>query len=176
MTQVIFFLSRYFPKRYEILLRKKSCTSIVVTVFQSLSHVQLFVTPRTAAWQASLSFTSFQSLLKLMCIESVMPFNNLILCCPLLLLPSVFPSIKVFSNDLALCIRWPKYWHFSLSISPSKHIENWFHVGWTIWISLQCTWLTRVFSNTTVQKHQFFGVQPSLWSNSNIHTWLLEKP
>ena len=99
MTQEI---SRYFPKRFEILLTKKSCTSIVVAVVQSLSHVQLFVTPRTTAWQASLSFTSFQSLLKLMCVESVMPFNNLILCWPLLLLPSIFPSIKVFSNDLAL--------------------------------------------------------------------------
>ena len=168
-----FFLSRYFPKRFEILLTKKSCTSIVVTVVQSLSHVQLFVTPRTAAWQASLSFTSFQSLLKLMCIESVMLFNNLILCCPLLLLPSIFPSIKVFSNDLALCIRWPKYWHFSLNISPSKHIENCFHLGWTVWLSMG---LTRVFSNTIVQKHQFFGVQPSLCSNSHIHTWLLAKP
>ena len=102
MTQVIY---RYFPKRFEILLKKTSCTSIVVPVVQSLSHVQLFVTPQTAAWQASLSFTSFQSLLKLMCVESVMPSNNLILCCPLLLLLSIFSNIRVFSKELALSIR-----------------------------------------------------------------------
>ena len=144
MTQVIFFLSRYIPKKFEILLtKKKSCASIVIAVVQSLSHIQLFMTPWTAAWQASLSFTSFQSLLKLTCIQSVMSFNNLILCCPLLL-PSIFPSIKVFSNDLALCIRWPKYWHFSWSISPSKHIENWFH-----WFGSPCSpWESKESSPT----------------------------
>ena len=85
-----------------------------VVVVQSLSHVQLFVTPWTAAHQASLSFTVSQSLLKLMSIESVMPYNHLILCYPLLLLPSIFPSIRVFSIELALSIRWPKYWSFSM--------------------------------------------------------------
>ena len=84
----------------------------------SLSHVQLFVTPWTAALQASLSFTNSRSLLKLMSIELVMPSNHLSLCHPILLLPSVFPSTRVFSNELALCIRWPKYWSFSFSISP----------------------------------------------------------
>ena len=153
MTQVI---SRYFPKRFVILLKKTSCTSIVVAVVQSLSHVQLFVTPRTAAWQASLSFTSFQSLLKLMCIESVMPSNNLFLCYPLLLLLSMFSNIRVFSKELGLCIRWPKYWHFSFSISPSNNFVDWFPLTWTVWLSLQSMGLTRVFSNTTVQKHQFF--------------------
>ena len=153
MTQVI---SRYFPKRFVILLKKTSCTSIVVAVVQSLSHVQLFVTPRTAAWQASLSFTSFQSLLKLMCIESVMPSNNLFLCYPLLLLLSMFSNTSVFSNELGLCIRWPKYWHFSFSISPSNNFVDWFPLTWTVWLSLQSMGLTRVFSNTTVQKHQFF--------------------
>ena len=85
---------------------------------QSLSHVQLFVTPRTAARQASLSITNSQSLLKLMSIELVMPSNHLILCCPLLFPPSIFPSIRVFSNESFLHIRWPKYQNFSFSISP----------------------------------------------------------
>ena len=85
---------------------------------QSFSRVQLFVTPWTAARQASLSFTISQGLLKLMSIESVMPSNHLILCYPLLLLPSIFPSIRVFSSESVLCIRWPKYWHVSFSIRP----------------------------------------------------------
>ena len=87
---------------------------------QSLSHVQLFMTPWTAACQASLSITNSRSLLKLMSIELVMPSNHLILCCSLLLLPSIFPSIRVFSKESVLCIRWPKYWSFSFSISPSN--------------------------------------------------------
>ena len=91
---------------------------IVLNSGQSLSHVRLFVTPWTAAHQASLSITISRSLLKLMYIESVMPSNHLILCDPLLLLPSIFPSIRVFSNESALRIRWPKYWSFSFSISP----------------------------------------------------------
>ena len=86
----------------------------------SVAHVQLFATPRTAARQASLSITSCWSLPKLMSIESVMPSNHLILCHPFLLLPSIFPNIRVFSNKSALCIRWPKYWSFSFSISPSN--------------------------------------------------------
>ena len=142
---------------------------------QLLSHVWLFVTPWTAAHQASLSITNFQSLLKLMSIESVMPSNHLILCCPLLLLTSVFPSIRVFSNKLVLCIRWPKYWSFSFSISPSNEYSG-LPLGWTGWISLQSNGLSRVFYSTTVQKYQFFGAQLSLWSNSHIYTWLLEKP
>ena len=90
---------------------------------QSLSHVQLFATPWTAAFQASLSITNARSLLKFMSIELVMPSNHLILCCPLLL-PSIFPSIRVFSNESVLCIRWPKYWHFSFSISPSNEYSG----------------------------------------------------
>ena len=91
---------------------------------QSLSHVRLFATPWTAARQASLSITNSQSLLKLMSIESVMPPNHLTLCCPLLLPPSIFPSIRVFSNESVLRIRWPKHWSFSFSISPSnEHSE-----------------------------------------------------
>ena len=128
---------------------------------QLLSHVQLFVTPWTAACQASLSITNSQSLPKLMFIESVMPSNHLILCCPLLLLPSIFPSIRVFSNESALCIRWPKYWSFSFNISLSN-TQDWSPLGWTGWISLQSKGLSRVFFNTTVQKHQFFSAQLSL--------------
>ena len=102
--------------------------------------------------------------------------NHLILCCPLLLPPSIFPSIRVFSSESVLCIRWPVYWSFSFSIVLSMNIQDWFPLGWTGWISLQSKGLSRVFSNTTVQKHQFFGAQFSSESISHIHTWLLEKP
>ena len=144
-------------------------------VFQSLSHVQLFVTPWTAARQTSLSFTTSQSLLKLMSIESVMPSNHLILCRPLLLLSSIFPSIRVFSNESVLHIRWRKYWSFSFSISLSNEYSVLIPLVLTGLILLS-KGLSRVFSNTTVQKHQFFCAQPPLWSNSHIHTCLLEKP
>ena len=97
---------------------------LCVVVAQSLSCVQLFATPWTAAHQASLSFTISQSLLKLMSIELMMPSNHLILCCPLLLLPSIFPSIRVFPNESTLFIRWPKYWSYSFSISPSKEYSG----------------------------------------------------
>ena len=127
-------------------------------VVQSLSHVQLFATPWTIAHQTSLSFTISQSLFKLMSIESVMPSNHLVLCHHLLLLPSILSSIGVFSNESALCIKWPKYWSFSFNISPSNNIQDWFHLGLTSLISLQSKELSRVLSNTTVQKHQFFGV------------------
>ena len=126
---------------------------------QSLSHVQLFVTPWTAARQASLSITISQSLPKYMSIESVMPSNHLILCHPLLLPPSIFPSIRVFSNESALCIRWPNYWSFSFNISPFNEYSGLisFRIDWLV--SLQSRGLSRVFSNTTVQKHQFFCAQ-----------------
>ena len=114
-------------------------------------------TPWTAADLASLSITNSQSLLKLMSIESVMPSNHLILCCPLFLPPSFIPSIRVFSNESVL-IRWSKYWSFSFSISPSMNIQDWFPLGWTGWISLLSKRLSRVFSSTTVQKHSFFGI------------------
>ena len=95
---------------------------------QSLSCVRLFVTPWSAARQASLSITNSRSLLKHMSIESVMPSSHLVLCCPLLLLPSIFPSIRVFSNESSLSIRWPKYWSFSFNISPSnEHSGLYFH-------------------------------------------------
>ena len=145
------------------------------SLVQSLSHVRLFATPWTALCKASLSITNSRSLLKLMSIESVMPSNHLIFCRRPLLPSSVFPSIRVFSNESVLHIRWPKYWSFSFSISTSFK-WGWFPLRLTGLISLQSKGLSRVFSNTTVQKHQFFGTQLSLWSNSHIHTWLLEKP
>ena len=139
-----------------------------VSSVQSLSPVRLFATPWTAAHQASLSITNFWSLLKLMSIESVMPSNHFILCRPLLLLPSVFPSIRVFSNKSVLHIRWPKYWSFSFSISPSNENSGLISLGLTDWISLQSKGLSRVSSKTTVQKHQFFSARllyiPSLTS------------
>ena len=129
---------------------------------QSVSRVRTFVIPWPAACQSSLSITNSQSLLKLLSIELVMPSNHLILCCRLLLPPSVFSSIRVFSSEWVLHVRWPKYWSFSFSIILPMNIKDWFHLGWTGWISLLSKGLLRVFSNTRVQKHQFFGAQLSL--------------
>ena len=149
--------------------------SIWVSLVQLLNYLWLFQTPWTAARQASLSITNSQNLFKLMSIESVMPYNHLILCCPILLLLSIIPRIRVFSKESVLCIRWPNYWSFSFSISlPNEHsglIS--FRIDWFDLLSVQG--LSRVFSNTTVQRHQFFGAQPSSQSNSHIHTCLLEK-
>ena len=143
---------------------------------QSLSRVQILATPWIAARQASLSITNSQSSPKLMCIKLVMPSSHLILCCPLLLLPPIPPSIRVFSNESTLGMRWPKYWSFSFSINPSREIPGLisFRMDWLDLLAVQG--LSRVFSNTTVPKHQFFGAQPSSQSNSHIHTWPLEKP
>ena len=123
---------------------------------QWLSCIQLFATPWTAACQASLSITNSWSLLKLMSIELVMPSSHLILCLPLLP-PSIFSSIRVFSNESALRIRWPKYWNFSFNISPSNEHSGLISFRIAGWISLQSKGLSRVFSNTTVQKHQLFS-------------------
>ena len=113
-------MSKSFVKFNAQMRKHNSYYSVQFSLVQSLNGVWLFVTPWTTARQASLSITNSHSLLKLMSIESVMPSNHLILCCPLLLLPSVFPSIRVFSNESALHIRWPKYWSFSFNISPSN--------------------------------------------------------
>ena len=116
------------PSLYHVLIRKaggrRGALNSLAVVVQSLSHVQLFVTLWTAARQASLWFTISRSLLKLISIESVMPSNHLILCHPLILLPSLFPSIRVFSNESVLCIRWSKYWSLSFSISPSHEYSR----------------------------------------------------
>ena len=132
---------------------------------QSLSHVRLFATPWIAARQACLSITNSWSSLRLAFIESVMPSSQLILGHPLLLLPPIPASIRVFSNESNLCMRWPKYLSFSLSIIPSKESQGWSPSEWTGWISSQSKGLSRVFSNTTVQKDQFFGAQLSSQSN-----------
>ena len=142
---------------------------------QWLSRVQLFATPWIAARQASLSISNSGSSPKLTSIESVMPSSHLILCHPLLLLPPIPPSIRVFSNESTLHMRWPKYWSFSFSIIPSNEHPGLISLEWTGWISLQSKGLSRVFSNTTFQKHQFFGAQLSSQSNSHIHTRPLEK-
>ena len=108
-------------------------------IVQSLSCVQLFATPWTAAHQASLSFTVSQSLLRFMSIKLVMPSNHLILCCTLLLLPSIFPSIRIFCSESALCIRWPKYWNFSFSISPFNDYSGLisFRIDWIDLLDVQ---------------------------------------
>ena len=143
---------------------------------QSLSCVRLFAIPWIAAHQASLSITNSRGLLKLTPIESVMPSSHLILCCPILLLPPIPPSIRVFSSESTLCMRWPKYWSLSFIISPSNKHPRLISVRMDWWISLQSKALSRVFSKATVQKHQFLGPQLSSQSKSHIHTWPLEKP
>ena len=139
-----------------------------------LSRVRLFATPWTAARQAFLSFPISQSLLKLMSIESVMLSNHLILCLPLLLLPSIFPSIRVFSNESVLHIRWPTYWSFSFSLSPSSEYSG--------LISFRMDWLDLLAVQRALKsllQHQFFSTQPSLCPTvASIHDcWkkLLEK-
>ena len=138
------------------------CYTCEFSSVQALSHVLLSVTPWTAAHQASLSITNSRSLLKLMSIESVMPSNHLILCRPLLLPPSIFPSIRVFSNELFFASGGQ-----SIRVSASTSVlpmntQDWSPLGWTGWISLQSKGLSRDFSNITIQKHQFFGTQLSL--------------
>ena len=127
------------------------------------------MTPWTVACQASLSITNSRSLLKLTSIESVMPSNHFILSHPLFLPLSMFPSIRVFSNDSVLRIRQPKYWSSSFNISPSNEYSGLisFRMDWLHLFAVQGT---RVFSSTTVQRHQFFGAQPSIWSSSHICT------
>ena len=130
--------------------------------FRSAQLCLTLWTPWTAAHQASLSITNSQSLLKLMSTESVMPSNHLIFSCPILPLPSIFPSIRIFSSESILCIRWRRIGvSASASVLP-MNIQDWFRLRWTGWISLQSKGLSRVFSNTTVQKHQFFSTQLSL--------------
>ena len=164
----------FFKDRIVLLL--SLCTWNQFSSVQLLHCVWLIVTPWTAACQAFLSITNSRSLLKLISIELVMPSKRLILCCPLLLPPSIFPSIRVFSNKSVLCIRWPKYWSFSFSISPSNEYSGLisFRMDWLDLLAVQGT-LKSLFQHQ-VQKHQFFGTQVSLWSSSHIHTWLLEKP
>ena len=156
------------------LLKERNCWhKLQHGQFSSLSCVQLFATPWTAAHQASLSITNSWSLLKLMSIESVMPSYHLILCGPLLLLPSIFPSIGSFPMSQFFASGGQSIGVSASTSGLPMNAQDWSPLGWTGWITKG---LSRVFSNTIVQKHQFFGDQLSLWSNSHIHTWLLEKP
>ena len=146
----------------------------VVVVIQSLSHVQLFATPWTAACQASCPslfprVCSNSCPLSRWCHPTISSSNH-----PFSLWPLIFPSIRAFSNEWALHIKWPEYWTFK-SVLP-MNIQGWFPLGLTGLISLQSRGLSRVLSKTTVQKHQFFGIQASLWFTSHSYTWLLEKP
>ena len=149
--------------------------SIQFSLAQLFSHIWLFVTPWTAARQASLSISNCLSLPKPISIELVMPSNHLILCCPLLL-PSIFPSIRAFSNESALRIRWPKYWSFSFYISPSKECPGpiSFRMDWLDLLAVQGILKSLLQHHSS--KHQYFGAQHCLQSNSHIHTWPLEKP
>ena len=144
-----------------------------VVVVQSLGRVQLFVTPWTAAHQASQFFTISQRLLRLISTESVMSSNHLILFHPLLL-PSVFPSIRVFSKESVIHIRWSKYQSFSFSISPSNEYSGLisFRIDWFDLLAIQGTLKCLLQHHSSPQ----CGTEPSLWFHSHIHTWLLEKP
>ena len=146
-----------------------------VVVRESLSRVWLFVTLWAAACRSSLSFTIPQSLLKFISIESVMPSNHLILCRPLLLLPSVFPSIRVFPMSWLFASGSQSIGALAYASVLPMSFQVWFTLGLTVLILLS-KGLSRVFSSTTIQKHQFFGAQPSFWSNSHIRTWLVERP
>ena len=205
---LFFYWRTIYLQNFGVFCQTSTWISYQFSSVQSLSHVWLFVTRWIAARQASLSITNFWRLLKLMSTESVMPSSHLILCRPLLLLPSIFSSIRVFSNDSVLCISievsasasvlpmnfqdwFPLGWTGWISLQSKglqstgvsasasflpKKSQGWSPSEWTSWISLQSKGLSIVFSNTTVQKHQFFGSQLSSQSNSHIHTWPLEKP
>ena len=157
----------YFTMLCQLLLCSNvSQRSVQFSSAQSLSHVWLFVTPWTTAHQAFLSFTNAQSLLKLMSIESVIPSNHLILCCPLLLLPSIFPSIRVFSNKSVLRIMWPMYWSFSFSISPFNAYSGLisFRMDWLDLLAVQGTLKSLQHHNSKAsipQLSAFFMVQLS---------------
>ena len=145
---------------------------VAVVVVQSPTCVQLFATPWTAARQASLSLTISRSLPKFMTIESVIPSSHFIVCYLLLLLPSIFPSTRVLSNELALRIRWPKYWCFSFSISSCNEYSGLisFRIDWFDLLAVQRT-LKSCLQHHSLKSAYFFSAQPSLWSNSHIHTW-----
>ena len=150
--------------------------TLVFSSVQPLSHVWLFATPWIAACQTSLSITISRSSLRLTSIELVMPSSHFILCHPLLLLPSIPPSIRVFSSESTLCMRWPKYWSFSLSIIPSKEIPGLisFRMDWLDLLVVQGilkSLLQHHSSKASILRRSAFFT-----SNSHIHTWLLEKP
>ena len=156
--------------KFRLKLKKVRKTSRSFSSVQSLSHVQLFAVPWTAARQASLSITNSWSFVKLISMESMMPSNHLILCRPLHLPPSIFPNIRVFSNGSVLQIRWPKYWSFGFTISPSNEYSGLisFRMDWLDLLAVQGTLKSLLQHQSS--KHQFFGTQLSSQSNSHIHT------
>ena len=163
-----------FSLAWVLLFRFWLSSVLDVAVVQLLNHAQLFAPPWTAARQASLSFTISQSLLKLMSVESLMLSNPLILCCPLLLLPSIFPSIRVFLNESAFHIRWPKYWSFSFNISPSNEHAGLisFRMDWLDLLAVQGT-LKSLFQHhspkASILRHSaFFVIQHVYWKNHSF--------
>ena len=157
----------YPVKPRDVLCKVKVNFNDITSISQLLSYVRLFVIPWTAARQASLSITNSQSLLKLMPIESVIPSVHIILCRPLLLLPSIFPSIRVFSNESVLCIKWPKYWSFSFSVSPSNEYSGLisFRMDWLELLAVQVTLKSLLQHHNSkasiLQRSAFFTVQLS---------------
>ena len=158
-----FLISPFIPRKYgnqmDLSILSLSLFVFYIVLVQSLSCVRLFVTPWTAACQAFLSITKSRSLLKLMSIKSVMPSNHLILCHCFSFPPSIFPSTRVFSTESVLISGGQSIGVSALASVLSMNIQDWFPSGWTGWISLQSKGLSRVFSNITVQKHQFFGAE-----------------
>ena len=152
-----------------------SCNFFILTYYYCFSVVKLCPTLHDPMHPGFPVFHYLPEFLKFMSTESVMPSYHLILCRPLLLLPSIFPSIRVFSNESVLCTRWPKYWSFSFSISPSNEYSGLIalRIG-LVWSP--CSPRDSLESSPAPKNHQFFGTQSSLWPNSHIHTWLLEKP
>ena len=171
------FVNCFYEISHLVIVRIQKIQGMVSfqVVVQSLSYVLMFATPWTAAHPAFPSFTVSQRLLKLISIELVMLSNHLILYHPLLLLPSTFPSIKVFSNKLALISGGLSIGASASASALLKIIQGWFPLGLNGLISLQSKGFSRVFSSTSFWKNQFFGAQSSLWSNSHIPTWVVEK-
>ena len=179
-----YFLHCFFTTTYNSVVILNTITKLYrseqygigISSVQLLSRVRLFATPWIAARQASLSITNSRSSLRLTSIESVMPSSCLIVCHPLLLLPPIPPSIRVFSNESTLCMRWPKYWSFSFSIIPSKEIPGLisFRMDWLDLLAVQGSLKSLLQHHSS--KHQFFGTRPSSQYNSHIHTWPQEKP
>ena len=149
---------------------------LIFSSIPSLGHVRLFETPWIAALQASLSITNSRSSLRITSIESVMPSSHLLLCRPLLFLPPIPPSIRVFSMSQLFASGGQSTRVSAVASFLSKKSQGWSPSKWTGWISLQSKGLSRVFSNTRLQKHHFFRAQLSSQSNSHIHTWPQEKP
>ena len=157
-------------------VNRSKLDTVMLVVFQSVGFVSFFVIPWTTTHQASLSFTVSWSLLKFMSFESVILSNHLILCCLLLLLPSIFLESGFFPVNWLFTSGGQSTGASASASILSMNIQGLFPLGLTGLISLQSNGLSRVFSNTTVQKHKFFDTQSFLWSNSHICTWLLEKP